>query len=485
MDHFPKPYKSGTGAHGPVFPLRCDPNGYDDGPLETYPERRGFPLNYWDDDMKFANILSLPDGSRPSIEQSTKLLQEWLFFGFLSAAHSIYGSEFDGCDYVKVLGDTSVLSLEKLPHHFNTWFELEGKRTKAERKLHFHEVERHMMRALRFLTNNFTENTQGNLDSTGVFANVVSEDSRIAVDHNLDILLLVLQEAMDFVNKTVYFRERRDWGGSGAYVVSLSTRKLMEGLNWCPSELNLLGLTFDNSSFCFASQVVRQSAEVAHLQCSASKCHAFELEVSTYRAAHTASCKGCSNIHVNSAELEMALTEPGYTTVPRISISITGQDEVEVDFVNDGSYVAISHVWSDGLGHPPGVNALPECQVRRLRQLVLLAGLEAPVLWIDALCVPANSGPGKRNALARMAQVYRNATNVLVLDSDLLSVPSICSNEELLLRIALCKWTRRLWTLEEGVVARSKLLFQLSDKAVGLPAPNKSPPTTSLSTVQI
>ncbi|KIW64008.1 hypothetical protein PV04_08968 [Phialophora macrospora] len=474
MDYFPEPYKQGTGVHRPEFPLRCDPNSYDDGPLETYPERRGFRLNYWDDDMKFANTLSLPDGSRPSIEQSTKLLQEWLFFGFLSATHSIYGSEFNGCDYVRVMSGTSVLSLEKLPQHFNTWFDLEGNRTKAERKLHFREVERHMMRALRFLTNNFTAETHGSLDPSGALGNVVSEDSRIAVEDNLDILLLVFQEAMEFIVKTIYFRERRDWGGSGPYIVSLSTHGLMEGLNWCPSELNLMGLTFDNSSFCFASQVVRHSANVAHFQCSTSKCHAFELEVSTYRTAHTATCTGCSNIHVDSAELERALTEPGYTTAPRISISTTAQDKVEVHFINDGNYVAISHVWSDGLGHPPGVNALPECQVRRLRQLVLLAGFEAPVVWIDALCVPANPGPGKRNALARMAEVYRHATNVLVLDSDLLSIPSICSNEELLLRVALCKWTRRLWTLEEGVVARSKLLFQLSDKAIRLPAPNKS-----------
>lgn len=97
-----------------------------------------------------------------------------------------------------------------------------------------------------------------------------------------------------------------------------------------------------------------------------------------------------------------------------------------------------------------------------------------PFIWIDALCVPAKNGPGKRSALTRMADVYRNAINVLALDSDLLSTPSTCCNEEVLLRIALCKWNRRLWTLEESVVARSKLLFQFCDRSIVLPAPNKS-----------
>ena len=140
----------------------------------------------------------------------------------------------------------------------------------------------------------------------------------------------------------------------------------------------------------------------------------------------------------------------------------------------NGDYVAISHVWSDGLGHSPGVNALPECQIRRLHDLILVTGLREPIVWIDALCVPAENGPGKRSALAQMADVYRNATNVLVLDSDLLLTPSSSCNEEILLRIALSKWMRRLWTLEEGVVARSQLLFQLLDRPIQLPEHHKA-----------
>src|ERR1700709_328141 len=122
MDYLPQPHTISAVKPSVIVPLRCDPNVYDNGPLETYPTRRGFQLNFWDDDMKYANILSLPDGSRPSVEQSTALLQEWLFFGILSATHSVYGTAFDGDDYVKDCNGIAVLSLEKVPRDLIEWY---------------------------------------------------------------------------------------------------------------------------------------------------------------------------------------------------------------------------------------------------------------------------------------------------------------------------------------------------------------------------
>lgn len=474
MDHLPEPLRTLDDTSKLVFPCRCDPSVSHDGPLETYPERRGFRLNYWGE-LNFANVLTLVDGSRPSIEQSTILLQEWLFFGLLRVIHSIYGTDFDGNDYVKNFGGLSVLTLEKLPQHVNTWFGLEGDRPREERKRHKHEVEAHLMRALRFLTNNFTALSHGSISPTGL-EYVVDERSRIAVEANLEILLVVLVEAMDPVTKTIYFRERRDWG-SNPEAICLSTRRLMEQLHWCPSALNFLGLTFDNGSFCFASQVVRNPDALQHFQhsrCTPNKRLAFHLEESTYKTAHTKLCEGYKDLVINSAELVSILEGSDETVVPRVKITITDRNDVELSLTTRGPYVAISHVWSDGLGHPFGVNSLPECQVRRLKSLIQETGLDEPLIWIDSLCVPAKNGLAKRNALTRMARVYGNAAKILVLDSDLLSTSALCSNEEILLRIALSKWMQRLWTLEEGVLARSRLLFQFADHPLPLPAPNPS-----------
>jgi len=56
-------------------------------------------------------------------------------------------------------------------------------------------------------------------------------------------------------------------------------------------------------------------------------------------------------------------------------------------------YVAISHVWSDGLGNAIA-NTLPWCQLQRIQGLVDAlyqdtAGNQHPVpFWMDTLCVP-------------------------------------------------------------------------------------------------
>ena len=240
MDHLPKPQQRGRYVQKLTFPLRCDPNGYDNAPLETYPERRGFRLNYWSD-LEFANILTLLDGSRPSVEQSTVLLQERLYFGLLSVINSIYGTEFNGHDYVMVSEGTTVLSLEKLPQHANIWFSIDGERPEAERRQHFREIENHQMRALRFLTNNFTEDSHGSISFHGVPDNVVSEDSRIAVESNLEMLLLALHEAITNIDSLVYFRKHIDRTSSGPKVVSRSIHHSMDSLQWVSQRSRIHG----------------------------------------------------------------------------------------------------------------------------------------------------------------------------------------------------------------------------------------------------
>ena len=159
MDHLPKPYKTNPWAPKLIVSLRCDPDGCDNGPLETYPGRRVFRLNYWGE-LKFANILTLPDGSRPSIEQSTKFLQESLFFGLHPATHSLYGTTFNGNDYISTSSTTTVLTLAQLSKASDIWCRLHEETLKTERKQRYHDTERHLMRVMHFLTNSFTANSQ-------------------------------------------------------------------------------------------------------------------------------------------------------------------------------------------------------------------------------------------------------------------------------------------------------------------------------------
>ncbi len=376
MYHLPSPHKSSADRPSLTIPLRCDPNGYDNGPLETYPERKGFQLNYCDDDMKYANVLSLPDGSRPSVEQSTTLLQEWLFFGFLSVTHSVYGTAFDGHNYVKSCDGISVLTLERLPQDLIAWYEAESPRPKPERRQHYHEVENHMMRALRFLINNFTSDRQGHVSVPGYPDHIVTEETCLVLESNMEILLMGLQENLQFINGIFTQKGMKPSGELSSESVCLSTHELMRTLRWCPSELNFMGLMFDNSSSIFASSVTRESAHADHSNCTSSKCLAWEADDSTYRPLHVVGCSGCRDICIDTDDLEQRLVSTDTTVVPRLKILTDDQGDIAVSFTHSGDYVAISHVWSDGLGHPPGVNSMHECQLKRVQRLVMGTGLE-------------------------------------------------------------------------------------------------------------
>jgi hypothetical protein len=126
-------------------------------------------------------------------------------------------------------------------------------------------------------------------------------------------------------------------------------------------------------------------------------------------------------------------------------------------------YVAISHVWADGLGNPRQ-NSLPHCQMTRLQNLVNTHAQPGQALvgfWIDTLCVPVTQ-PLRNKAITLMRETYEEADAVLVLDSLLLATSINEGFIMCMLKTMCCKWLRRLWTYQEGGLSK-KLHFQLRD----------------------
>ncbi|KAL9617148.1 MAG: hypothetical protein Q9160_008045 [Pyrenula sp. 1 TL-2023] len=131
-------------------------------------------------------------------------------------------------------------------------------------------------------------------------------------------------------------------------------------------------------------------------------------------------------------------------------------------------YVAISHVWSDGLGNPTE-NSLPRCQLLRLQRLVNNLyhtevvddndhAMNPIYFWIDTLCVPLQE-EYRMKAIVLMNQSYENAEKTLVIDSWLENIGLDEDNIVNLLKIRSCTWSQRLWTLPEGSLARENGLF--------------------------
>ncbi|RPD70814.1 hypothetical protein L226DRAFT_443101, partial [Lentinus tigrinus ALCF2SS1-7] len=127
----------------------------------------------------------------------------------------------------------------------------------------------------------------------------------------------------------------------------------------------------------------------------------------------------------------------------------------------DAPYVAISHVWSDGLGSTTE-EGLPTCQVARIAGLAKELLPASGAFWMDSLCVP-NTKDLRKRAIKLMGQTYEDAHTVLVFD---VGIRASCARshswEENVLRIATSGWVTRVWTLQEGILAR-KLYFEFAD----------------------
>jgi hypothetical protein len=128
-------------------------------------------------------------------------------------------------------------------------------------------------------------------------------------------------------------------------------------------------------------------------------------------------------------------------------------------------YVALSHVWADGLGNPKA-NTIGLCQFFRIRAMAAaILGIfegsgEEPdqvCFWIDTLLVPVPSHDREahQNAMVRMRDVYKNATAVLVIDEELAQHNLPDSPKELFARVVRSSWDTRLWTFQEAALARN------------------------------
>ncbi|KAF8252205.1 hypothetical protein K440DRAFT_391393 [Wilcoxina mikolae CBS 423.85] len=109
----------------------------------------------------------------------------------------------------------------------------------------------------------------------------------------------------------------------------------------------------------------------------------------------------------------------------------------------------------------------------RLSNLIRnLPGKESGIqhFWIDTICCPpddAGQNEAQELAIGKMSETYENARAVLVIDSWLQThniVNPVDTNTEILMRIVCSNWNSRLWTPQEGALAKM-LFFQFANKS--------------------
>ncbi|KAK5657621.1 hypothetical protein OQA88_2693 [Cercophora sp. LCS_1] len=461
----------------------CDPTDiWDGGPFVTYPQRGGFlhmvplSLRQYEIETPYTELIHpSPLGLRQSI------FTKWLFIGLLSEflssnrqehpdrppdnpeAEQLRTSIYEHCVVTEESGGrflTGAIIKNIVPAVVGLI------NTSAD-----------VQKRLNYLSNCLRV-------ASGVLASPTSQD----FDRSLTFAIAGLGELMSVIIRNGValkdFGEVSvpptgfDWKRN--YLVQDETiRKRMTDAGWCKSDLGRANALYQHLfTIYYVSLMDRHVPGRDHGKCTDVICSAAQINNDTYQLSHDTEGCQCEEFRVDIGKIKEILG--GSETYPVLAFDPDDEGALLVEpFVDGSDYIALSHVWADGLGNTKD-NTLQRCQIVRLRRLV--SAIEDFVwaqdnskprpkycIWVDTLCCPVAKLEPEYNKLSllRMKTVYEQATHVLVLDKAL----SIHDAEKLHPATALLRifgssiWMRRLWTLQEGVLAKS-IFFQFRDKPI-------------------
>jgi len=275
----------------------------------------------------------------------------------------------------------------------------------------------------------------------------------------------------------------------------LLTRNLLRA-GWCPWKARQIVSEYSYLTIYYISRLRDPTApHITHSACTDDRCIGNNVDMANYSTRHVEPTCACSHSPMPDEEMRSIIADGGIP-IARIKISSSDSPYLQVKRAGPRSqYIAVSHVWSDGLGNPHA-NWLPQCQLTRLRDsLKLLAPpmfdfgqgyIAVPQLnlgvdikrmmvawgstewfWLDTLCIPVGADDQsillKSKAINQMAAIYAGAHQVLVLDS-VLQTSNVIGRDacHVLAQLSAVAWLGRCWTYQEGALALS-LQVQCAD----------------------
>ena len=431
---------------------------YGGAAFDDFPELHGF------------NRLVVLDGYFKDVQPSriSAFIQAWLYLGLLIEVlneglglhDQDEGAQLKTKDFICVRDGEEVLDTTGLASYLPSWYERAKSLSSDEAGLSRDRIAHFIRTAQSFASKALT------------FEACQAEG--FPFQPEIQSSIVVLGSLLDQNASMIYETRTRNWPQS---LVSL--RRLAGS---CPNHLAWLISQFSSEVIYFRSALSWPKDGRDHSNCNRDVCVADQIDPSIYSTLHITGGCDCAWVTIDEDELLAVLENGGLPLL--VPVSLNG-GVLEWKIVSNSarpetSYVAISHVWSGGLGNPT-TNSLPLCQLEKIRKYVAeLFPDEVPLLWIDTLCVPRQKH-GKKLAISKMKETYQDATRVLVLDTQLMRTPinpqrwqssttddtRVGLAKEFLLRIALSGWMRRLWTFQEGAIAR-ELDFQFADGSLNL-----------------
>lgn len=465
MDHLS--YPQSTDINHLCIPYLCDGIAeYDGGPFSAYPFRQGW-----------AHRPHSLQWLRCSDNILARRVQVWLYFGLLS--------EFCGCVIPQHtfrcadgLTGTPRLSTIRLPQLVDT-----HKHTKWKRNLN--DCRKLLEEALRL--------------SDLVEARITSMQGPLSlVSCSVRALIQSLNSAQGLRVKTInsirrYQAGRRwplrfstdiieGWKISVAKAIILR----MADLGWCPAQIADFKSKYSCNMIYYISGLPINGG-LSHARCDEFRCSAYNIDESCYIPRHASDCLSgnCDLVEVTAAAVAAIIDDRH--GIPLLSCSLSGDRQIRMEVIRAETgkkYIAVSHVWSGGLGNPIQ-NGLPKCEVRQLAHRLgeLQTALskcfeisewfssEKPTLfWMDTFCIPIGESfrLSRRMAINSMAEIFSGAVTVLVLDPELQRLSYAGMKPEQSLAHVLCSsWMSRCWTLLEASLAKSWYI-QFNDRAVDM-----------------
>lgn len=150
-------------------------------------------------------------------------------------------------------------------------------------------------------------------------------------------------------------------------------KEAMISRGWCLHHVNYLAMMYPHSAFFSLANLTPLGQIRDHAACKESlQCTAFNVDMMNYRTKHVKSDCACPMVEVPYGKIISIIKQGG---VPLVAIDQSA-NSVATDTTSlrltvqkrrsNTEYIAISHVWADGLGNP-AQNALPACQILRLK----------------------------------------------------------------------------------------------------------------------
>ncbi|KIW70239.1 hypothetical protein, variant 2 [Phialophora macrospora] len=446
----------------------CLPHGAeltdeDEVPYVSYNDYLGVPfLEYVKTNAAYRAAANLVDAGSVSLYECTletsdleRFLQTWLFFGLLQEL--LGDGLFDPNDFVRAAthSNTVVISTKELPARFRQW--MREPKLDQQRLDHLRQCLHMTHLALVATPSAFNTKVKIGIAAT---AEVVSTA----------VILAAKARGMS----TDFLVSLGCWGDFDEPRLRVADMQKRHG--WCPAQAALtLQKFYSLQAKIYLSHITKRYQGQTHNGCTFEACCTWEIDVSKYRSLHLHPGT-CRDVKVNQAKVIKVLKDGRIALLDLQFDRKSKRFFIKVVPARPNSwFVALSHVWADGLGNPKR-NSLPQCQLGRIYGLIRRfckpessrsSNQKRPYLWLDTLCCPVDPG-GKLLALAQMPQVYREASQVLALDSSLVDVDcKLLHPIEVMSRVFSSGWIFRLWTLNEANLA-SKLWVQFRDGPVEL-----------------